>query len=159
MIYANLKKINIYLPADICKLIEPFLNTVSKSMDEKEYIISGTKIFARVMRYATSVPDRCRVEAHNEYIDIQFSICGAEGISVFDRHSLKTAHKYDKENDVEFLLCDGDKRLAHTINLPGYFTLLFPQEAHRPQENVLGYDSVKKCVIKVHKSLFGGEGR
>jgi YhcH/YjgK/YiaL family protein len=98
------------------------------------------------MSYGTKTVSDCKIEAHNVYVDIQSTITGAEGISVFDRAECRTSVAYSVADDVELFAPVAP--IAHTDNLPGYFTLLFPWEAHRPQERVKGFELVKKFVIK-----------
>jgi YhcH/YjgK/YiaL family protein len=146
MIYAKRTEIDKYLKKAFVDQIAPFLDSVNSDMPDGEYQINGKRIFAQVMSYATKEPYKCRIEAHNVYVDIQSTISGAEGISIFDRTKCETSHPYSSENDVEFFA--PAMPIAYTDNLPGYFTLLFPWEAHRPQEWIEGYARVKKFVIK-----------
>ena len=56
---------------------------------------------------------------------------------------------YNVEKDVTFYQREGTQQIAYAVNIPGYFTMLFPEDAHSPQEKVLGTETVKKFVIKV----------
>lgn len=126
---------------------------VSPDMEDGEYDILNDKIFARVMSYTTLFTDACILEAHNKYVDIQFSINGAEGISVFDRTLMEIKDPYSEEKDVVLFMDNESALLAHTNNCPGYFTMLFPSEAHRPRECVGKCEIVKKAVIKVQADI------
>lgn len=154
MIYAKLSDLNKYIQLFPYQKMQGFLKKISSDMEEGEYSIFGDKIFARVMSYSTHFPEECCIEAHDRYIDIQSSIVGAEGISVYNRQDLLVKKAYDAERDVVFFDNEGEPYLAHTVNWPGYFTMLFPWEAHRPQEVVpLMERTVKKFVIKLQYPL------
>lgn len=149
MVADTLEKLCQYLPPPVSKKILPFLESLNASMAEGEYPIDGKRIFARVMRYATKPEDECLIEAHNCYIDIQSTLKGAEGIGVYTRAELQESISYDPKKDVAFFHSDTTWKYAQTVNLPGYFTLLFPHEAHSPMQQVGGFSMVKKLVIKV----------
>ncbi len=149
MVYDKLTNLINYLPEETYARIEPFLKSINENMEEKRYEISGDSIYARVMSYSTPEPSGCKIEAHNKYIDIQASIVGAEGISIFERNKLTERQPYSEEKDVVLFDYNEEALRVHTINVAGYFTMLFPEDAHRPQEFVDGYGSVKKFVIKV----------
>jgi YhcH/YjgK/YiaL family protein len=118
-------------------------------MSDGLYIIEGNRIFAKVMSYKTKEYDLCNIEAHNKYIDIQSSILGAESIDVFDRSRLVTDKPYDDAEDFELFNSENALLLARNNNFPGYFSLLYPHDAHRPMQRILGFEQVKKFVIKV----------
>ncbi len=150
MIYGKTEDILRYIPTEYVQVIELFLSTVSPDMEEKKYELFGHKVYAKVMSYNTPMPETCKIEAHDQYIDIQSTIFGAEGISVFDREKLSEKVPYNEEKDVVLFEYSPDALLARTINKQGYFTMLYPNEAHRPQEYIDGYGTVKKFVIKIH---------
>lgn len=149
MIYSKLENLSVYLSTEIYTEVEKFLNQVCADMPEGKYPILGEKVFARVMSYDTKEPEICRIEAHDRYIDIQATIAGAEGIGVYDRKALTEADLYNEEKDVIHYVKKGAEQIAYTVNVPGYFTLLYPEDAHSPQEKVLSFNQVKKFVIKV----------
>ncbi|MDR2627708.1 MAG: YhcH/YjgK/YiaL family protein [Dysgonamonadaceae bacterium] len=138
---------------DICR--------VATGMDathpEGEFSINGKNAFYRVMSYPTKPVEVCRVEGHKEYIDIQFTLDGVERIDVFHCSATESVGPYDENNDVEFFGNDLDP-IASTINLPGWFTLLFPYDLHRPQMRTAGVAKVKKAVIKLRHGVFSFRG-
>ena len=150
MIYSDIGNISNYITQDYLQVISDFIRGVSPDMEEKIYPLVENKVYARVMSYDTNEPMKCKIEAHNKYIDIQASILGAEKISLFERKKLTEIETYSEEKDIVFYKYSQDAYRGSTINVPGFFTMLFPEDAHRPQENVIGYDKVKKFVIKVH---------
>jgi YhcH/YjgK/YiaL family protein len=149
MVIGALKDIKKYLSEDNYQKIEKYLQTVSADMEEGEYEIDGTRIFARVMSYHTALRKDCKVEAHDKYIDIQSTLVGSEGIDIFHREALKELQSYDEAADVVFFE-DNSKAYITVDNLPGYFSMIFPEEAHKPMISLNGNcDTVKKFVIKV----------
>ena len=137
------------LCGDICRVVAG----IDATHPEGEFPIRGRDAFFRVMSYATKPADECRIEGHREYIDIQFSLDGAEGIDVFHASGHGSAGSYDEDADIEFYGNDL-ALLASTVNLPGYFTLLFPHDLHRPRKRITGVKHVKKAVIKIRKDTF-----
>jgi len=135
--------------------IECFLFSLTGNTPDGYYPINGNKIFARVASYPTLRKDECKVEAHNNYIDIQVTLVGAEGIDVFDRQRMDISEPYNAENDIVFFSAVNKTPYASIINYPGYFTMLFPEEAHRPMQkpdNCDAEEPIKKVVIKVEVS-------
>ena len=149
MVYSELCNLQKYVTKETFAKIKAFLDSINVDMEEKKYDIDGDVIYARVMSYDTPQPMDCKIEAHNKYIDVQSTIVGAEGISVFCRNQLTENQAYSQEKDVALFDYDESALRAHTINVPGYFTMLFPEDAHRPQEFVKGFGRVKKFVIKI----------
>lgn len=152
MIHGKITEIENYIPESIYKIVKPFLSEISEGLEEKTYEIDGEQIFAKVMSYETSDKDLCKVEAHEKYIDVQGTIAGAEGISVFLKNKIAQTVEYDENNDVAFYCGKETALTANAYNIEGQFTVLFPNEAHRPQETVDGHEPwVKKFVIKIRK--------
>ncbi len=153
MIHDKIENLIKYIPIEYQKPVSAFLLHVNTA-DDGTYEICGKDIFAKVMTYPTKKINECIIEAHNIYCDIQFSIQGMEGISVFPRQMLK-AQTSEKEKDFYTYSGDNTNRAAWVNNNEGYFTLLHIDEAHRPQESVDDQCSeVKKAVIKIREELF-----
>lgn len=149
MVFDRLEKLDKYVTQEQFQKIVKFLRKISKDMEERRYEIDGESIYARVMSYQTSLQHECRIEAHDKYIDIQVSISGMEGIDIFDRDTLDIVQDYDKDKDVAFY--EGMAMPCVSVrNVEGYFTMIFPREAHRPKVSIdQQYHRVKKFVIKV----------
>lgn len=142
----NLEK---YIPEKYREKVSQYMKTVTSKIPEGTYEIEGQYVFARVMSYSTKPDSKCRIEAHNQYIDIQMTLIGAEGITLYERSKLELVEKRETE-DVEFFKEDKRYKYASNHNIPGFFTMIFPEEAHRPQEMIEGFDAyVKKIVIKI----------
>lgn len=153
MIHDRLENIGVYLPSVYRDVIGRFLADVRGDMPEGRIELDGDTIYARVMSYPTKLAKDCTIEAHDIYVDIQFTLVGGEGISFFPRHELRELSA-EKEKDFYTFLADMSPQLS-VANLPGWFSMLFPHEAHRPQESLDGKCSVvKKGVIKIKRDCF-----
>jgi YhcH/YjgK/YiaL family protein len=150
MIVDKLQNLPRYLKSH-CIEIEEFLLKVSRDMEDGEYPIVGSDVFARVMSYDTKPEHSCSIEAHNVYVDIQSTLAGVEGIGMFDREMLEHKTGYDEDNDVVFF--EGSEPLFTVAVKEGYFAMIFPHEAHRPQTMVKKEEAIRKFVIKVKKDL------
>lgn len=150
MVFDQIQNLNKYVTQEQFQKIAVFLNLLSPDMEEGYYEIDGEEIYARVMSYPTSLRQACKIEAHDKYIDIQSSLVGMEEIDIFDRDELNVAEEYDKDKDVAFY----EETVAPNVlvnNVVGYFSMIFPEEAHRPQISVnQKCEKVKKFVIKIH---------
>ncbi len=131
-----------------------FLESLNDTSPVAEYIeMDGPRLFARVMAYPTRNPDAAILEAHDKFIDIQMSLENAERIEWYRRERLRTRKPYDEKTDV--VLFNRPEIPCGTIhNVPGVFSVFFPDDAHMAQLPVPGYpEHVKKVVVKVHTEL------
>ena len=151
MVLDRIEFLHRYLP-DFHIEIDNFLKSISSCMKDGKYNIAGEKVFAQVMSYSTKPEADCRIEAHDLYVDIQSVITGAEGIGLFDRETLTANASYDDEKDVWFF--DSADPLNTVAVHEGWFAMIFPHEAHRPQTAVGLPNNIKKFVIKISKDLF-----
>ena len=153
MVHDRLEHIGMYLPMEYRSRIENFLAHISVDMPERRLEIDEDAVYARIMSYPTKLAADCAIEAHNVYVDIQFTLTGGEGIDVFTRSELceMTA---DAAKDFYTFQADIAPQTS-LANTPGWFTMLFPHEAHRPQESLNGKCAiVKKGVIKIKMDCF-----
>lgn len=150
MVFDQLRNLNKYVTKGQFEKISGFLKVLSSDMREGYYAIDGEAIYARVMRYQTSLRQDCRIESHDKYIDIQSSLVGIEGIDIFDRNELDISQAYNNDMDVTFYEETVVPNLS-VSNRVGYFSMIFPKEAHRPKISVNQQcEEVKKFVIKIH---------
>ena len=105
------------------------------------------------MSYRLKNSEDCQIESHNEYIDLQYTLCGTEGISLFDSKEVCYNMNYDKQTDVQLSDQNGLIPIVTVNNTVGRFCLIYPGEPHRPMEkNTIFQDTVKKAVIKIKVS-------
>ena len=155
MVNGTISELGHYLPVVIRNLVMNYIQNINEDSEEKYTYLFDDKVYGRVMSYDTLPKQKCKIEAHNKYVDIQISIVGMEGIEVYQRKDLKKLQTYDAENDVEFYKYDGIGHFAVIENIPGRFTMLFPADAHQPKISLEGAGGhVTKCVVKVDRTLF-----
>lgn len=156
MILTKIRTVAEYLSPEIRQPVHAFLQKINADMPDGEYEILGAEAFARVQTYRTVPPEVAQIEAHDVYADIQGTLRGAEGISVYSRECLRGASPYNAEKDVQHFDAAGAEPLARISNLPGYATVLLPGDAHRPKERAGDIKEVKKFVIKVKAGYVDG---
>lgn len=115
------------------------------SLAPGKYPIDGDNAYASITLAPSRTPDKANWESHNNYIDLQYVIKGKEQIAVAPVSLATVTKPYDAAKDVANYTADGKYYLAE----PGTFFLFFPQDAHRPNMLVDGYETVKKIVIKI----------
>lgn len=151
MINVHDNKLYKFLPFHISENILSFLKYINSDMDEKQYDIQEG-VFARIMSYKTKQKTECNIEAHNKYIDIQFTLSGSEGIAIYERNKLEENCAYNDNDDIVFFYPQNIDYLM-IKNIPGFFSIIFPEEAHQPMIYT-GDNIVKKGVIKISKEYF-----
>lgn len=155
MINGTIEELWYYLPEKLQKIVMEYVKEIDKNTEDGYTYLLDDKVYGRVMSYDTLPKETCKLEAHNRYVDIQVSISGSEGIEVYQRSQLKGAKGYDTEKDVIFFDLEKEKPYAFIHNIPGRFSMFFPEDVHRPKICVRGSSRhVKKYVIKIEKSLF-----
>ena len=143
-----------YFPGEGLACVGAFLSTLSSETADREYPLVGKDIFARVMSYETRSPEKARLESHRDYVDVQASIRGAEGIEWFPVEGLTVETPYDSAADVTFYRRPAPAP-ARVDVVPGSFVVLFPWDAHMPQLAVEGApEMVKKVVVKIRRRIF-----
>jgi len=110
-----------------------------------KYDIEGEAAFAIITEAPSKLPEAAKWEAHLKYIDIQYVIRGEEQIGVTTLAAATVSKPYDETNDYANYYAEGTLYTAK----PGTFFLFFPDDVHRPNILVEGFEVVKKVVIKV----------
>jgi biofilm protein TabA len=110
-----------------------------------KYIIDGDNVFVSITEAPSKELDKSAWESHRKYIDLQYVIKGKEKIGVASVPAATVIKPYDEKSDGANYTTDGKYYIAD----PATFYLFFPQDAHRPNIKVNGYDVVKKLVIKI----------
>lgn len=111
-----------------------------------KYPIDGDKAYASVTEAPSKEMDKANWESHRNYIDLQYVIKGKEKIGVVPINRAVVTNFYDPAKDAANYTAKGKYYIAE----PGTFYLFFPQDVHRPNIKVDGFDTVKKLVIKIH---------
>lgn len=113
-------------------------------LEAGKYPIDGDDVFALVQKNPGKTTKDARLEAHRNYIDIQFLIDGDERTGWRLRTECKeTQQVYSAERDIEFF---SDPPLNYLSLKPDMFAVFFPGDAHAP---MISNGTVHKCVVKV----------
>ena len=125
---------------------EAAFNWLQKNPDAEDgrYEIMGDDCFVMIQSVRGRGKAEPFVEAHNQYIDIQLVLKGADEIGWKDRATCRDVKaEYSEEKDVAFW---NDAADFFVPVLPGHFLILFPHDAHAP---LSGEGDLKKAVFKV----------
>lgn len=125
-----------------------FLKSASADLEDKKYELDGKNLYAIVQSYNSKMPEDGRLEAHRNYIDIQYIISGIEEIGAVDISKVCTSVEYNPEKDVEFF-ADTDKASKCVVEA-GEYGIFFPNDVHKPGLAFEGTSTfVKKVVVKI----------
>jgi len=149
MIYDTLANAKLYYNVHpLFKAAFEFLEKSAKSAPDGKTVLKGDDLFANAFNYETS-PAADRVfEAHKKYIDLQVLVAGEERLDVVYGKGLKVKQAYTDEVEAE-LYFPNDEAVNSVILRPGMFTLLFPQDIHRPGCDMVKSQTVRKIVVKI----------
>ena len=107
MVFDRIENLGKYLPADKMAKLAPVIAQLTPDCEERTYEVDGDNMFIKAMSYTAIDPKDCKIEAHDKYIDIQVTITGSEGISVFERDALSVSVPYDEAKDMLKLALNG----------------------------------------------------
>jgi YhcH/YjgK/YiaL family protein len=149
MIVDRLENADLYAPLSprFARAFAALRDHAFVNQPDGRYEIDGDRLYCLVQRYTTRPPEKCNLEAHRRYIDIQLIVSGEELIRVAPAGGLELRQGYDPGSD---------KALFHpregmsSVRLPALsFALFFPQDAHMPCMQADGPAEVHKAVVKV----------
>ncbi len=122
-----------------------FLGGNLEAKEPGKYEIDGDDVYAIITDQPSKEPEMAKWEAHEKFIDIQYVIKGEEKIGITPLSTATVSKPYDEANDYANYEAEGKSYTAK----PGTFFLFFPDDVHRPNILVKGFEVVKKVVIKV----------
>jgi biofilm protein TabA len=106
--------------------------------------IDGDRMYISVDHKNGRGRDGARLEAHQRYLDIQFTIDGDEEIGWMPVSECRQSiGAFDASNDVQFF---SDPPGTWVSVPPGYFAIFFPEDAHAP---LAGRGLLKKAIVKI----------
>lgn len=109
--------------------------------------VDGDNVFAQIQSYTSMGETEAQFESHRNYIDIQYIQSGKEIIPWAPLHTLTAATEYNTEKD---LILYRDAPAASSIVLhPGWFTVFFPEDGHKPKCAFNQPEPIGKIVVKV----------
>ncbi|WP_145593975.1 N-acetylneuraminate anomerase [Yersinia aleksiciae] len=113
--------------------------------------IDGELLFMNVMEFDTQPAESKKAEMHRTYADVQLLISGIEGIEYSTLTPTERLEAYHADDDYQLIAEIPDKSLL--CMLPGMFAVFLPGEPHKPGCKITGSGTIKKVVVKVHRSL------
>jgi YhcH/YjgK/YiaL family protein len=131
----------------------PLLRAVSfaaqfdPSKPDGRYDIDTDNIYALVSSYKTSSDSPGSFEIHRIHADVHIVVEGEEKIEISLSSDLEQIGDYEKAADRAILTAAKDS--GALALRPGYFAVIYPNEAHRPGCDLNGKISVRKIVVKV----------
>ncbi len=106
--------------------------------------LDGERLYVLVVQQDGRGRDKAKLETHRRYIDIQFTVTGADDIGWKPAaHCSGYDQDYNDEKDVAFF---SDKPDVWVTIRPGTFGIFFPEDAHAP---LGGTGPIHKVVVKV----------
>ena len=130
------------------ELAVKFFETASADMAQGRYDLDGDRVFANVQGYEPKeFNGEMLFEAHRKYIDVQAVLSGGERIDWAPLNTLiEEREDFSKGGDIAFYSGEG------AIDIPlraGDFTILMPQDAHKPGIKLSDCKDVVKVVVKI----------
>ncbi|MBU1900739.1 YhcH/YjgK/YiaL family protein [Patescibacteria group bacterium] len=153
MIIDSLENSHIYHFGPAWKKAFDFLNSLTPQSEDKKYLTEGDDIFAIVMSYTTTAQEKSMLESHQNYVDIQTTLRGAEAFECFSTAKLKIKTPYDASKDAAFYTYT--PHYSARVNVtPGAFVMLYPHDAHMAGLVIDNKpEFIKKVVVKIKKEL------
>lgn len=126
-----------------------FLKNATPDLEDKKYELDGKELYAIVSSYNTKALEDGRLEAHRNYIDIQYIISGTETMEAVDISKVcPKSDGYNPEKDVEFF--ENLEKTSKCVVEAGEYGIFFPNDVHKPNLAYNGNSTaVKKIVVKV----------
>lgn len=148
MIYDKIKNANQYkaLSANMKKALEYLETTDFSKLDAGKYPIDGDNVYAMVQCPTTKLKADAKWEGHKNYADIQYVVAGDEIIGVQAADEMIVETPYNETKDILFFAENG--KGVDLMMKPGYFTVLFPSDAHMPLVCTDLPTAEKKVVVK-----------
>lgn len=109
------------------------------------YPVDGDNAYATITLGAPKNLDDSKWESHRKYIDLQYVIMGKVKLGVCPLPLAQVTEPYNEKKDAAHYNADGKYYTA----TPKNFFLFFPENVHRPDIKLKGFDTLKKLVIKI----------
>lgn len=155
MIFGSIRNLEMdrrVLPAVLVRGLEYLRDTDFHKLEPGRYEIDGTAIFALVQEYLPAPKGEKKPEAHRKYLDIQYVSQGSE-IMGYGLENPANEVLEDRLAEKDLLLFKSVQDEMDLILTPGIYTILFPEDIHRPGCRYGNGDRVKKVVVKISKDL------
>lgn len=149
MILDKLQNKDLYLNINnnLKKAFEFLENPSLEKLEDGRYEIDSDNVYAFVQSYETRNSEDNKWESHERYLDIQYIVDGDETILWAPIEQLIADEEYDTEKDVTFYK---DGPYCTKLNLKkNYFSILFPEDGHKPCCIFDEPKQMKKIVVKI----------
>lgn len=147
MIIDKIENASLYI--GISERIKCALNFIQQTdfsnLELGRYDIDGDLIFALVNEYQTNNANDSLLEAHQNYIDVQFMLDGKEHVGYVTLNSQQAKKAYNPEEDFALFKDNYSTNLLSK----GMFAIFFPDDLHLPGLKVDESELVKKVIVKV----------
>lgn len=122
-----------------------FLNqSTLADLPEGRHEIAGDRLFCLISKGPGRDRAEAKLEAHRQYIDIQYVIAGTDEMGWKPTVACTLSDvRYDADKDIEFFRDEPD---SWTAVAAGSFVIFFPQDAHAP---LVSDGEIHKAVLKI----------
>ena len=127
------------------KALRFIADTDIAALADGNHLIDGEDVRVKVQHMQTKPLEMAKLEAHNDFADIQMLLDGSECIGWCFRTDALTETEATPERDIYFY--DGD--FAKLTLRPGQFVIVFPDDVHAPGLAVDEPETIRKAVFKV----------
>lgn len=115
------------------------------TMKDGRYDIDNSDLYMNITTYETHNLEEAMIEAHKNYIDIQYIISGKELVGWASLSTMDVLVKSYPDTDMYFY--NGNINMLPLS--AGYFMVFFPQDVHAPCLHFENEATVRKAVVKV----------
>lgn len=132
--------------------INTHLDTLADASSDGKHPIQGDDLFVIVGDNVLKRPEEARLEAHNQYIDLQVLLSGSESFGWAQRAACtEPTGAFDTANDIIFY---NDLPTSLVTALPGEFVIFFPEDAHAPLIRPAGVTGgTRKAIVKIRAEV------
>jgi YhcH/YjgK/YiaL family protein len=151
MLVTDLEHVNqeIAMTPGMQKALAYLQNGGWRGLPDGKVQIDGDTVYAMIQTYETiATPESPRLEAHRQYIDVQFVADGEEVIGWALTNRLTETEPYDAAKDVWFGTVALDN-LTPVRLAAEQLAIFYPTDAHLPKRMARKVGPVKKIVVKV----------
>lgn len=131
---------NPYYLAALRFIAENDLNSLANG----KHVIDGDNVYLKIVDSELRPAEKARLEVHDEYIDIQVPLSGAETYGIKPRKDCTLpVGEMDREKDIMFF----SDKICETVTVEAGNTVTFaPDTAHAP---LIGEGVIHKAIFKV----------
>ena len=130
---------------DVPQAALDFLASANKDTECGKYVFSDD-CFINVITVETTADATKMMEAHVQFVDVQFMLDGEEKIYYTDKSALELGQEYDEKKDRSFYKWTKADEVSYKT---GEGVVLYQNEAHLPGCAVDKPQTIKKAVIKI----------